>query len=84
MQAVVIGKPSERRGVGALEGYRGGGAVDRCALCDWGRPDRRDVAIVAALTGTRDGRRGGSSQQLWGWASPPRPAGRRPPLCGVV
>jgi len=49
MQAVVIGKPSERRGVGALEGYRGGGAVDRCALCDWGRPDRRDVAIVAAL-----------------------------------
>jgi hypothetical protein len=29
MQAVVIGKPSERRGVGTLEGYRGGGAVDR-------------------------------------------------------
>jgi hypothetical protein len=50
MQAVVIGKPSERRGVGALEGYRGGGAADRCALCDWRRPDPGDVAIVAALT----------------------------------
>ena len=29
MQAVVIGQPSERPGVGALEGYRGGCAVDR-------------------------------------------------------